>query len=302
MSDFSFEQAKGYAICRFRAMAGPCEILIDAEDEPLSRRLGALAREEALRVERKFSRYRDDSIVHRINAARGASVEVDGETAALLDYADACWRLSGGLFDVTSGVLRRAWRFDGGDRVPDEATVAALLPLIGWQRVRWVKPLIELPLGMEIDFGGLGKEYAVDRCVRLLAAETAASLLVNFGGDLCATGARRDGRGWVIGVENPDSVTDAGEGAREARLAFELGRGGIATSGDTHRFVLRDGRRYGHIFDPRTGWPVAGAPRSVTVAGNTCTQAGILATLAMLRGQGAEEFLEGEGVHYWCLR
>ena len=302
MTDLSFEQAASYGICRFRAMANPCEILVDADDEPMARRLGALAREEALRVERKFSRYRDDNIVHRINRAQGAPVEVDDETAALLDYADTCWRLSGGLFDITSGVLRRAWRFDGGNCVPEQAAVAALLPRIGWHRVRWAKPMLELAPDMEIDFGGLGKEYAVDRCADLLSAETAASLLVNFGGDLVATGARRDGHGWAVGVEDPDSVTHGNAASREARLAFELSRGGIATSGDAHRFILHNGKRYGHILDPRTGWPVAGAPRSITVVGKTCTEAGILATLAMLRGADAEAFLENEGVRYWCLR
>jgi len=302
MTDLTFQQAPGYWIARFRAMASPCEILIDTGDEPLAQRLGALARDEALRIERKFSRYRDDSIIQRINHAHGAPVEVDDETASLLDYADTCWRLSEGLFDVTSGVLRRVWRFDGGDRVPDEAAVATLLPLVGWNRVHWERPVLTMPSGMEIDFGGLGKEYAVDRCAHLLAADTNASLLVNFGGDLMSTGPRSDGRGWVIGVENPESVTDVSAAAREANLVFELKRAGIATSGDARRFILRDGRRYGHILDPRTGWPVADAPRSVTVVANTCTEAGILATLAMLRGAGAEEFLESQGVRFWCLR
>lgn len=301
-SELSFEQAAGYAVCRFRAMASPCEVLVDSDDESMARRLGTLAREEALRVERKFSRYRDDNIVHRINTAHGAPVAVDDETTALLDYADTCWRLSGGLFDITSGILRRAWRFQRGARVPAQAAVAALLPLIGWHHVRWAKPVIELPPGMEIDFGGLGKEYAVDRCTRLLGVETTASLLVNFGGDLATTGARRDGHGWMIGVESPDSVSDVSAVTHAARLAFELSRGAVATSGDARRFVLDGGRRYGHILDPRTGWPVAGAPRSVTVVGNTCTEAGILATLAMLRGAGAEAWLENQGTRYWCLR
>jgi thiamine biosynthesis lipoprotein len=303
MTDLGIERAASYWICRFRAMASPCEILVDTGEESLARRLGALARDEALRVERKFSRYRDDNIVHRINSADGAAVKVDEETAALLDYADACWRLSGGLFDITSGVLRRAWRFDGGEGVPGSASVAVLLPQVGWERVRWQKPVLSLPAGMEIDFGGLGKEYAVDRCAGLLAAATASSVVVNFGGDLACTGPRRDGHGWVIGVDDPHGIHVGSAGAREARLAFELSRGGIATSGDTRRFVLRDGRRYGHILDPRTGWPVTDAPRSVTVAGNTCTEAGILATLAMLHGAGAERFLESQGgVRYWCLR
>ena len=302
MTDLLLQQATGYWIARFRAMASPCEILIDGADEALARRLGTLAADEALRIEGKFSRYRDGNIIHRINHANGAPVEVDDETAALLDYADTCWRLSEGLFDVTSGVLRRAWRFDGSDRVPEETAIAALLPLVGWGRVQWKRPVLTILPGMEIDLGGIGKEYAVDRCARLLAAETPVSLLVNFGGDLMCTSPRHDGHGWVIGVENPESVTDVSAAARAANLVLELKRAGVATSGDARRFILRQGRRYGHILDPRSGWPVADAPRSVTVVANTCTEAGILATFAMLHGAGAEKFLEEQGVRFWCLR
>ena len=75
-----------------------------------------------------------------------------------------------------------------------------------------------------------------------------------------------------------------------------------ATSGDSRRFLLKEGVRYGHILDPRTGWPVANAPRSVTVAASSCTEAGLLATLAMLEGAGARSFLEGQGVRHWILQ
>jgi thiamine biosynthesis lipoprotein len=83
---------------------------------------------------------------------------------------------------------------------------------------------------------------------------------------------------------------------------INLSCGALATSGDTQRYLLRDGVRYGHILDPTTGWPVENAPRSITVAADTCTQAGMLSTLAMLRGTHAEAFLEEEGVQFWCLR
>jgi thiamine biosynthesis lipoprotein len=96
-------------------------------------------------------------------------------------------------------------------------------------------------------------------------------------------------------VERPDTE-------REARLLLELSRGGLATSGDTHRFLLREGVRYGHILDPKSGWPVSDTPRSVTVAAGSCVEAGMLATFAMLQGRGAESFLEEQGVRYWCLR
>jgi FAD:protein FMN transferase len=75
----------------------------------------------------------------------------------------------------------------------------------------------------------------------------------------------------------------------------------LATSGDTYRFLARDGQRFTHILNPRTGWPIANAPRSVTVAAGSCTQAGMLTTLALLQGAGAESFLKQAGVQYWIL-
>lgn len=299
MTDPVLARGDGCWIARFAAMASPCELLIDGNDEHLAHRLATRAWHEAARIEQKFSRYRNDSVIQNINRSEGTPIEVDAETAALLDYADTCWRLSEGRFDITSGVLRRAWRFDGSDRLPAPDAVTALLAHVGWQKVRWERPLLTLPPGMEIDFGGIGKEYAVDRTARLLATETDTSLLVNFGGDLVTTGPRQSG-GWRIGVENPERVGDGP--APDARLVLELTHGGIATSGDSRRFLLKDGKRYGHILDPHTGWPVEGAPRSVTVLAATCTDAGMLATLAMLQGAGAERFLDNQGVRYWCLR
>jgi thiamine biosynthesis lipoprotein len=280
------------AVC-FVAMASPCELLLEA-DADAARELGRVAAQEAWRIEAKFSRYRPDSIVSVINRSHGHAVVVDGETAALLDYAAQCHALSEGRFDITSGVLRRCWTFDGSDRLPDPAAVATLLPLIGFERIPWQSPRITLPAGMEIDFGGIGKEYAVDRVLTLVAARFAGAALVNFGGDLAANRAPGTGP-WQVGVERPDTE-------REARLLLDLSRGGLATSGDTHRFLLRDGVRYGHILDPRSGWPVRDTPRSVTVAAASCVEAGMLATFAMLQGSCAEAFLEGQGVRFWCLR
>jgi FAD:protein FMN transferase len=286
----------GYWEVSFSAMASPCAVLAEVETAAQARRLLDIARTEALRVEAKFSRYRDDNIVHRINHANGAAIEVDEETAQLLDYAANCHALSDGRFDITSGVLRRAWRFDGGDRLPQPEDIAALLPRIGWSRTTWRRPRFTLPAGMEIDFGGIGKEYAVDRTALLLARETAASVLVNFGGDLFATGPRHDGSGWHVGLEDPSTDRSASVGEIEIR------RGGVATSGDARRYLSKDGVRYGHILDPRTGWPTPHAPHSVTVIGGTCLEAGMLATFAMLMGAGAEAFLSGQDVKYRVIR
>lgn len=282
-------------VFEFRAMGSPCEIRIDTTDRDLALALSEMGRAEALRIEHKYSRYRPDSVLSRINAAEGAPIEVDDETAALLDYAAECHRLSGGRFDITSGVLRKIWRFDGSGQAPTAAQVAALLPRIGWGKVAWRRPVIVLPAGMEIDFGGLGKEYAVDTTLLKLQVMTDAPLLVNFGGDLRVSGPRAAGRRWCVEIESVDA--EAG-----APALLEIAIGALTTSGDARRFLVKDGIRYSHILDPRTGWPVKGAPRSVTVAAPTCLQAGILSTLAMLRGRGAEAFLRREGIQAWWSR
>jgi len=175
---------------KFVAMASPCEVLLPAMEHYAALAIGAIAANEALRIENKFSRYRNDSVTAWIHAHRGAAVDVDEETAALIDFAGQCHELSDGLFDITSGVLRRAWRFDGSDCVPERAAVDRLLPLVGFDKLRWLSPRLMLPAGMELDFGGIGKEYAVDRAYELLAARHQAPFLVNFGGDLRASTTR----------------------------------------------------------------------------------------------------------------
>lgn len=279
----------------FRAMASPCEVLSRADGATAQRQLEAVAA-EAWRIERKYSRYLPGNIVDRINSAAGDTIEVDEETANLLDFSVTLYELSGGSFDVTSGVLREAWRFDGSDRVPCEADVVRVLERVGWHRVSWNRPNLTMAPGMQIDFGGVAKEYAVDRAGALAAEVDEAPCLINFGGDLSAVGAATDGAVWTVGIES----LSPGAAAPLRRIC--LARGGLATSGDARRYLMKDGRRLGHILDPRTGWPVADAPRSVTVAADTCTAAGMLSTLAMLQGPGAERFLDRQNVRHWCIR
>ena len=280
------------AVC-FTAMASPCEVLLSSTDHCAALELGTLAACEAQRIERKFSRYRDDGVTAWIHENRGTRIEVDEETASLIDFASRCFELSDGLFDITSGVLRRAWKFDGSDRVPEPGAIRNLLSLVGFGKLEWRSPHLMLPSGMELDFGGIGKEYAVDRAYEQLAAAGSAPFLINFGGDLRANRPPPHGP-WQVGIERPD--TD-----REATMILDLEHGALATSGDSRRYLLKDGVRYGHILDPRTGWPVPDAPRSVTVAASSCTEAGLLSTLALLNGAQAKDFLAEQGVRFWLL-
>ena len=277
----------------FAAMASPCEVLLPSMSERAALSFGTVAAQEAWRVEKKYSRYRDDSVTAWIHKNRGTTIELDPETASLMDFASQCFDLSEGLFDITSGVLRRAWIFDGSDRIPEAALIERLLPLVGFEKLQWRSPRLMLPAGMELDFGGIGKEYAVDRAYELLAERDSTPFLVNFGGDLRANRPPAHGP-WQVGIERPDTE-------RQATLLLNLEHGALATSGDSRRYLLKDGIRYGHILNPLSGWPIPESPRSITVAASSCTEAGLLSTVAMLHGAGAEAYLEEQGVRHWIL-
>lgn len=287
---------EGYFALHYQALGGPCEVLFDHDDPAAVRLAASQAAAETWRIEEKFSRYRKDSVVGRINAAQGSEIRLDDESCALIDYAHACHALSDGRFDITSGGLRRVWRFDGKGKLPSPRAVAACLPLIGWDKLRWRRPSLWLPKGMEIDLGGIGKEYAVDRVAQGLQAAGMAHALINFGGDLRVTGPRRDGRPWMIGIDDPRAT---GVGIVSAQ---SIAHGALATSGDARRFIVARGRRYGHILDPRTGWPVPDAPRSVSVQATTCLEAGMMATFGILNGADAEAYLQSQGVVHYVVR
>jgi thiamine biosynthesis lipoprotein len=261
----------------FRAMAALNEVQLHADDAAFAQTAAARAIEEVARIEARFSRYRDDSVLSRINAqAGGAPVPIDEETQGLLAFADACHRQSAGLFDATSGVLRRAWDFTSG-RVPNDAELAPLLPLVGWRHVELGPGTVRLArAGMQLDFGGFGKEYAVDRAARVLKEAGVASALVNLAGDVAILGPQPGGVPWRVGIRHP---------RRDDTLLATLpvSSGAIATSGDYERFMEVDGVRHCHVLDPRSGHSTRGF-RSVTVHGPSCLVAGSATTIAMLKG------------------
>lgn len=271
----------------FPAMGSACAFHL--HDAPTA--VAAAAEAEVLRIEQRYSRYRPDSVLSRINraAAAGESLEVDDETAALLDFAFACHRKSGGLFDITTGILRRVWNFPTGP-VPAPADIARWLPLVGLDKVRWERPWLSFSVaGLELDLGGLGKEYAADQAAAILADAGIAHGLVDLGGDLRVIGPQPDGSPWTIHIRNPRSP-----GTSLAQI--QLRAGGLATSGDYARALCGvDGQRLGHILNPHTGQPVQGLA-SVSVAATSCLVAGSIASIAMLKGRAGAEWLGGLGL------
>lgn len=280
----------------FQAMASRCEVRLYAPDAQTGRAWADAAIAEVKRIEAKYSRYRDDSTTTAINrAAGGAAVPVDPETAGLIDFGAALHAQSGGRFDLTSGVLRRVWDFKL-QRVPNQREIDAVLPLIGWSRVEWQAGAVRLPdQGMEIDFGGIGKEYAADRAGALLIERGAAHGLVNLGGDVRVIGPAPDGAPWRIAVQDPRGRP----GATVARL--DVTSGAMATSGDYERYFVVGGRRYCHVMDPRSGWPVDHW-QSVSVVAPLAVAAGACATVAMLQPvEEALEFLRTQGLRYLAI-
>ncbi|GAB4217973.1 MAG: FAD:protein FMN transferase [Rhodoferax sp.] len=283
----------------FTAMASPCSVLIDTRDERQARRAAQAAMNEVRRIEAKYSRYQSNSMIGRINAAAGTQpVAIDAETALLLDYADALYTQSDGLFDVTSGVLRQAWDFKHAT-LPTPDHLAAVLARVGWSRVQRSATQIFLPgSGMELDFGGFGKEYAADRAATVLHEHGMDNALVNLGGDLHALGPRGlpecAGQPWRIDIAHPrpDAQTSI-----KPLAVLELSRGGLATSGDYERFFERDGQRYCHVLDPRSGWPVSHW-QSVSVLAANATSAGAASTIAMLKRDQALPWLQAQGLRY----
>lgn len=278
----------------FRAMASPCSIQIDpidGQDEATVRHAAQQAIAEVQRIEYKYSRYRLDSIICTINKASGHNaVSVDEETAGLLAFAHNLWELSDGLFDITSGVLRKAWDFRA-QRLPEQSTLNALLPLVGWDKIDRTAETIYLPqTGMELDFGGFGKEYAADRAMMVLHQLGFHQALVNLGGDLNALGERN----WAIDIQHPRK--------NNIPLAvLSLQHGGLATSGDYERFFIHKNKRYCHVLNPFTGWPVS-YWQSVTVLAVNATSAGALTTIAMLKEENATTWLQTQGVRFLAVQ
>lgn len=271
-------------------MGTACHLRLLAPDPAGAQRASDAAVGEVVRLELKYSRYRDDSLLAAINAAAAAGGEIalDDETVGLIDYAFACHEQSDGLFDITSGVLRKAWDFKTARR-PDPAEINRLLPWVGLHKLIWEAPVLRFPLaGMEIDFGGIVKEYAADRAAAACRTAGLSHGLVDLGGDISVIGPQPDGSAWPIGIRDPRCPD-------RAMAILPLAEGGLASSGDYERFVEIDGVRYSHILNPRSGWPSRGL-QAVSVAATSCLVAGSLCTIAMLREAEGPAWLDRPGI------
>lgn len=280
----------------FVSMGCPCELHLETPDVTLAESVAARAKAEVDRLDRKYSHYRNDSLVARIGACADArvAIEVDSETADLLDFSSLLYRQSAGMFDITAGALTRLWDLRSG-RVPGAAEIDRTRRICGWHRVQWQRPRLNLgAVGMRLDLGGVVKEYAADRAARICRDAGLRSGLVDLGGDICVIGRHLDGGSWLAGITAP-------RGERRAIADISLSQGALATSGDYERVMLVDGRRYSHIIDPVSGYPVE-SYASISVVAASCLVAGAASTIGMLLGvQAGKRWLQTLGLPYLCI-
>ena len=202
----------------------------------------------------------------------GATIE-DARTE--VNLSAVCHEQSGGLFDMTSGVLRRVWHLKR-TVLPTQDELNGFLGLVGWDKVNCSEETVYLPIaGMELDFGGVVKEYAADVAANVARQAGIRHGLINLGGDICVVGPQPGGDPWPIGIVHPVN-TDS------ALATVSLTDGALTTSGSYERYVEIEGARYSHLIDPSTGWPVEGL-LSVSVAAPQAVVAGSVASIALLK-------------------
>ena len=263
---------------QFNAMGCPCELrLYAATDEDCAQAVRQCVG-EIRRFENKYSRYRADSVTAAINRASGVEPTcIDQETASILKYAEVCYEQSNGAFDITSGAFRHVWH-SGRQTLPLQQEIDACLARVGWDKVQHSEGQIYLSVsGMELDFGGVVKEYAADAAAVLAKNLGIRYGLINLGGDVCIIGPQASNEPWPIGIVHPMKINSP-------IATVWLLEGALATSGGYERFVEIEGRRYSHLIDPRTGWPIDGL-LSVSVVASQAIVAGSIASVALLQQQ-----------------
>lgn len=252
---------------------------------------------EVQRIEKLLTEFSDDSQTALLNHAAGRSpVPVDAETFSLLRRCITLSRLTQGAFDITAGVLKKLYNFKGEQVVwPDRGVLEKTLQKVGYQNIKLFQDrrvLLKKP-GMRVGFGAIGKGYAADRVKALWQKEGVESAVVNASGDLTAWGVRADGSPWKVGIADPDNP---------ARILLWLPVNGasVATSGDYEQFFLRNGVRYSHNIDPKTGLPVSGI-KSVTVVSPSAELSDALATAVFVMGPEVGLHFIGQLPETHCL-
>jgi FAD:protein FMN transferase len=274
------EARGGFCRVSCRAMSTPLNLAYVAPSARVAQDFQRAAIDWIARFEARYSRFLPESIVGQINARSGGDwCEIDEDADRLLSLCGEMHALTRGVFDAAALPLLRVWDWKASPpRVPGEAEILAAREICGWEKVQRRAREIRLPIaGMGIDLGGIGKEFAVDQVLAIAREFGILDVMVDIGQDIRVSGKSPGKDAWYIGLEEPDRPGDCWTAVRVTDHA-------VATSGDYARSFVIGGRRYGHILDPRSGWPVGHNCQAVSVIAPSCVLAGILSTAGFILG------------------
>lgn len=290
---------------QFSAMGSPCALRFYHYNDIQARGIYQSAVDEVSRLESKYSRYLDSSLLTKINQNAGIKpVAIDTETQSLLAYAEQAYQISDGLFDLTTGVLRKVWDFKAA-KIPAQADIDKQLNLVDWRKVEWDENAVFLPKkGMELDFGGIVKEYAADALANTLKKFEVNHGVIDLGGDIHVVGPDIDRKPWQIGIRDPHYKEakhgDANKHKQQALANIPISSGGLASSGDYERNFIVNGKKYSHILNPKTGWPALGLS-AVSIYSEQTVIAGTIATIAMLKEKSGIAWLKELEVPFFAM-
>ncbi len=250
------------------------------------------ALKEVERIECVMSNYKDSSEISYVNKnAFFKPVKVSAELFGIIERSIEYSNKYDGYFDITVGPLTNYWGFNSDHPIktePDKNKIKNLLEFVGYKylKLNYEDSTISFTKnGVEIDLGGIAKGYALDRAVEILRKMGVNDFLISGGGDIYASGRKADGKKWVVGIKDPRN--------NENLVAtMEVENTGVCTSGDYERFEIINGKRYHHIFNPKTGFPAPGS-QSSTVVTDKCEEGVVLSKLLFIRGENYRNFLNG---------
>ena len=275
----------------FRAMSTLCRVNFHGVPATVARDFQQDTVAWVAQFEARYSRFIPDSLISRINAAAGLHwVETDPETDRLFNLCQELFFFTRGSFDPTASPLIKLWNWKSQPPVvPSSDAICAARDLVGWNKIQRRAGGIFLPqAGMALDLGGIGKEYAVDCVMNMAIQRGIPNVMVDFGQDVRVRGHAPDKKFWWIGLEDATAPGKCWAGVAVTDHA-------VATSGDYLRNFTVNGRRYGHILDPRTGYPAFNDCRAVSIIAPSCTIAGLLSTSVCILG--AKEGLQLVELH-----
>jgi thiamine biosynthesis lipoprotein len=267
-------------------MSSPCQIKVHGAGATVVRDFFRDAVNWVANFEARYSRFIPDSLIGKINAAAGVRwVETDPETDRLFQLCHELFFFTRGSFDPSALPLIQLWNWkQQPPRVPDADAIRAARELVGWNKIQRRPGGIFLPQrGMALDLGGVGKEYAVDSVMNLALQRGIQNVLIDFGQDVRVRGHAPEKKFWWIGLDDAQTPGKCWAGVALTDQA-------VATSGDYLRHFVFNGVRYGHILDPRTGYPALNDVRAVSIISPSCTIAGLLSTSVCILG--AKEGME----------